>query len=70
MAACRTAFRQAFADSRASPHGWRSGTACGNRLLGLLISKTGSGRQLLLAAPRRDDLVFMVELFEAGKVVP
>ena len=39
--------------------------------LGPLISTTGNGRvMLLLAASKRNDLILMTELFEAGKVVP
>jgi len=39
--------------------------------LGPLISRRGKGRvALLLADYKRDDLVLLVELFEAGKVVP
>jgi len=39
--------------------------------LGPLISKTGNGRVALLAAGwSREDLTLMIELFEAGKVVP
>jgi NADPH:quinone reductase-like Zn-dependent oxidoreductase len=40
-------------------------------LLGPLISKFGNGRVALLAADtRREDLELMIELFEAGTVVP
>ncbi len=39
--------------------------------LGPLISRTGNGRvAFLLADSKRDDLMHMCELFEAGKVVP
>lgn len=39
--------------------------------LGPLISRTGNGRvAFLMAESRRDDLILMTELFEAGKVVP
>lgn len=49
-----------------------SGTALWQSVfLGPLISRTGNGRvALLLAGSSRDDLTLMVELFEAGKVVP
>jgi NADPH:quinone reductase-like Zn-dependent oxidoreductase len=40
-------------------------------ILGSLISMTGSKRLVNLAAmPNQEDLVFMKELIEAGKVVP
>ena len=40
-------------------------------LLGPFISMTGSRRMVNLAAmPDQEDLVFMKELLEAGKVVP
>lgn len=49
-----------------------SGTALWqSAFLGPLISKSGKGRVLLLLADAsRDDLAFMAELFESGKVVP
>jgi NADPH:quinone reductase-like Zn-dependent oxidoreductase len=49
-----------------------SGTALWqSAFLGPFLSRTGKGRvKPLLAASRRDDLVHMAELFEAGKVVP
>ncbi|HEX2444746.1 MAG TPA: NAD(P)-dependent alcohol dehydrogenase [Vicinamibacterales bacterium] len=75
MAACRTVF-----ESRRSltPNGlylmagggswtalWQSA------FLGPLISMRGNGRvRLLAAASRRNDLTYITELFEAGKVVP
>lgn len=49
-----------------------SGTAMWQSLLlGPLVSRIGNGRiEFLLAESRRDDLDYMAELFEAGKVVP
>ena len=49
-----------------------SGTATRqSAFVGPFISQTGNGRMLfLLADSNRDDLIHMVELFEAGKVVP
>ena len=38
--------------------------------LGPWISMTGSKKMGILGAKRNKDLVFLIELFEAGKVVP
>ena len=52
--------------------GGGSGTATWqSALLGPILSKFGTGRvAFLLAESRREDLIHMGELFEAGKVTP
>lgn len=48
-----------------------SGTALWQSALGPLVSWSGNGRvRMLLAALRREDLLTMIELVEAGAVVP
>lgn len=74
MAAYRSVFksRRSLTSTGIYLMGGGSGTATWqSALLGPLISKFGNGRvAFLLAASRREDLIHMGELFEAGKVTP
>lgn len=74
MAAYRTVFesRRSLAPNGIYLMAGGSGTALWqSAFLGPFISMTGNRRvKLLLAAANRADLIFMAELFEAGKVVP
>ena len=74
MAAYRSVFksRRSLTSSGIYLMGGGSGTALWqSALLGPVISKFGNGRvAFLLADSRREDLIHMGELFEAGKITP
>ena len=74
MAAYRSVFesRRSLTPSGIYMLGGGSGTATWqSAMLGPLISRFGNGTvTFLLAASRREDLIHMGELFEAGKVAP
>lgn len=74
MAAYRSVFESRRALTRSGVYLMTGGSGTAlwqSAFLGPIISQTGNGRvKLLLADSRREDLVFMTELFEAGKVAP
>jgi NADPH:quinone reductase-like Zn-dependent oxidoreductase len=74
MAAYRTVFESRRALTRSGVYLMTGGSGTAlwqSAFLGPFISMSGKGRvKLLLVEGKRENLIFMTELFEAGKVAP